>query len=172
MMPVMAIKIQETTRNAVKPEGSFLGLSWSEEKSARAKAEEFWLYPEGNRGWWGAEEGRGQVRLEVSVYFFFLSIFNLRTSLLLKTFYWFIWLHQVLVSARKIFSCGMWTLSCSMWDLDLWPGIEPGPSALGALSLSHWTMREVPRFEFLEVGWKMTRSKDKTGVREPVRGVL
>ena len=71
MMPVMAIKIQETTRNAVKPEGSFLGLSWLEEKSARAKAEEFWLYPEGNGGWWGAEEGRGQVRIEVSVYFFF-----------------------------------------------------------------------------------------------------
>ena len=25
-----------------------------------------------------------------------------------------------------------------------WPGIEPGPPALGAGSLSHWTTREVP----------------------------
>ena len=50
MISVMAIKIQETTRNAVKPEGSFLGLSWAEETSARAKAKEFQPYPEGNRG--------------------------------------------------------------------------------------------------------------------------
>ena len=35
-------------------------------------------------------------------------------------------------------------LSCSMWDLAPWPGIEPGPPALGAQSLSHWTTREVP----------------------------
>ena len=31
-----------------------------------------------------------------------------------------------------------------MWDLISWPGIEPGFSALGAWSLSHWTTREVP----------------------------
>ena len=55
-------------------------------------------------------------------------------------------------------SCGTWDLhcgmrdllvvacelfSCSMWDLVPWPGIEPGPPALGAWSLSHWTTREV-----------------------------
>ena len=33
----------------------------------------------------------------------------------------------------------MWTLSCRMWDLVPWPGIEPGLSALGARSLSHWS---------------------------------
>ena len=31
-----------------------------------------------------------------------------------------------------------------MWDLVPWPGIEPGPPALGEQSLSHWTTREVP----------------------------
>ena len=36
-------------------------------------------------------------------------------------------------------------LSCSMWDLVPWPGIEPGPLALGAQRLSHRTTREVPR---------------------------
>ena len=51
--------------------------------------------------------------------------------------YLFIWLHWVLVGAFGIFS---W----SMWDLVPWPGIEPGPPALGAWSLSHWTSREVP----------------------------
>ena len=36
-----------------------------------------------------------------------------------------------------------------MWDLVPWPGIEPGPPALGVWSLSHWTTREVPLFLFL-----------------------
>ena len=35
-------------------------------------------------------------------------------------------------------------LSCGMQDLVPQPGIEPGPPALGAQSLSHWTTREVP----------------------------
>ena len=35
-------------------------------------------------------------------------------------------------------------LSCSMRDLVPRPGIEPGPPALGAWSLSPWTTREVP----------------------------
>ena len=35
--------------------------------------------------------------------------------------------------------------SHSMWDLVPWPGIEPGPLALGAPSLSHWTTREVSK---------------------------
>ena len=48
-----------------------------------------------------------------------------------------IWLFQVLAAA-----CG--TFSCGKWDLFPWPGIEPGPPALGAWSLSHWTTREVP----------------------------
>ena len=51
----------------------------------------------------------------------------------------FIWLLQVLVAECGIFSC-------STWDLVPWPGIEPGPPALGAQSLSHWTTREIPEF--------------------------
>ena len=35
--------------------------------------------------------------------------------------------------------------SCRVWDLAPWPGIEPGPPALAAECLSHWTTREVPR---------------------------
>ena len=34
-------------------------------------------------------------------------------------------------------------LSWGMWDLVPWPEIEPGPLALEAWSLSHWTIREV-----------------------------
>ena len=55
--------------------------------------------------------------------------------------------------------CSMWTLSCSfqtlsfsMCDLVPWPGIEPRPPALEALSFSHWTTILVPnpyRFLFL-----------------------
>ena len=39
-------------------------------------------------------------------------------------------------------ACGVF--SCGMWDLDSWPGIEPGPPELGTRSLSHWTTREDP----------------------------
>ena len=33
------------------------------------------------------------------------------------------------------------SLSCGMWDLLPWSGIEPWPPALGAWKLSHWTTR-------------------------------
>ena len=46
--------------------------------------------------------------------------------------------------AGSFFSCSMKTLSCGMWSLVPWPGIEPGLPALGAQSLSHWTTKEVP----------------------------
>ena len=63
----------------------------------------------------------------------------------------FIWLSLVSVAACRIFSlwaaCGIF--SCSMWDLVPWPGIEPGPLALGAQSLSDWTIRKSP----LEGSW-------------------
>ena len=35
-----------------------------------------------------------------------------------------------------------------MWDLVTWPGIQPGPPALGALSLNHWSTRKIPRLLF------------------------
>ena len=43
-------------------------------------------------------------------------------------------------------SCGMQTLSCSIWELVPWPGIKPRPLALGAWRLSYWTIREVSVF--------------------------
>ena len=41
-----------------------------------------------------------------------------------------------------------------MWDLVPWPGIKPGPPALGAQRPSHGTTREVPGslLKFLEQG--------------------
>ena len=41
-------------------------------------------------------------------------------------------------------------LSCSMWDLVPWRGIEPVPPALEAQSLNHWASREVPTNAFLK----------------------
>ena len=49
-----------------------------------------------------------------------------------------------LVAACKISSCSMWTLSWDMWDLVPRPGLEPGSSALGQWSLSHWATKKVP----------------------------
>ena len=42
----------------------------------------------------------------------------------------FTWLYQGFAAVCRIFSCGMQTLSCSMWGLVPWPGIEPRPLAL------------------------------------------
>ena len=47
--------------------------------------------------------------------------------------------------------CGIGIFSCSMRDLVPWPGTEPGPPALGAWSLSHWTTREVPKTPFFDI---------------------
>ena len=41
-------------------------------------------------------------------------------------------------------------LSHGMWDLVPWPGMEPGPPALGVQSLSHWTTRDVSDLLFAE----------------------
>ena len=45
-------------------------------------------------------------------------------------------------------------LSCYMWNLIPWPGIEPRPPALGAPSLKHWTTREV-LLEPFNLAWKI-----------------
>ena len=37
-----------------------------------------------------------------------------------------------------------------MWDLVPWPGIEPGPPALGAQILRQWITREVPEFPIFD----------------------
>ena len=46
-------------------------------------------------------------------------------------------------------SLDMETLGCSMWGPGPWLGMVPGPPALWAQSLSHWTTREVPAHLFL-----------------------
>ena len=53
----------------------------------------------------------------------------------------------------------MWALGCSIWDLVPWPGIEPGPSALEAQNLNHWTTRKVPYVYFRLGKWCYTKSK-------------
>ena len=60
----------------------------------------------------------------------------------------FIWLCQVFVARCGVFSCGMKTLSCAMWDLDPSLGIELGLPALGTQGLSHQTIKEVPHSNF------------------------
>ena len=52
-----------------------------------------------------------------------------------------------------------------MWALVPWPGIEPGPSALGVQSLSHWATRELHLIAFLIVRISdrhINRKKNKT----------
>ena len=44
----------------------------------------------------------------------------------------------------------MRTLSCGIWDLVPWPGIEPWPPVMGAWSFSHWTTREPQMYLFVD----------------------
>ena len=53
---------------------------------------------------------------------------------------------SIFIKACRIFSCGMWNLSCRMCDLVPRSGIKPGSSSLAAWSLSHETTREVPQY--------------------------
>ena len=67
--------------------------------------------------------------------------------------YLFIWLRWVLVAAYGTFSCSLQTLSCGMWDLAPWPGIEP---TLGAqcLRFSTWISWQLVKFhEKLYLFW-------------------
>ena len=58
--------------------------------------------------------------------------------------YLFIWQHQVLVAACRIFSCGIQTLLSLRYLVPL-TRIKPRHPALGAQSLSHWTTKESPQ---------------------------
>ena len=60
----------------------------------------------------------------------FISCF---ISWLLLIFLIFIWLHQVFVEICKILNCRIRVLSCSMWDLVPWSGVNLGPL--------HWERR-------------------------------
>ena len=73
----------------------------------------------------GAPISLGVLRSRISFFFFF-------------NIYLFIWLPRVLVAALGIFTDACRIFSCGMQDL------VPGPPALGAQSLNHWTTREVP----------------------------
>ena len=58
-------------------------------------------------------------------------------------------------------------LPCGRQDLVPWPGIEPGPPALEARCLRHWTSREVPAHLYMFVAscW----DPDCRGLWDPTR---
>jgi len=71
--------------------------------------------------------------------------------------YLFIYLAPpVLVAARGIFSCSVWSRSCSMWYLVPQPEFEPRWLALGAQSLGHCTTKGSPK---ILDSWKKKKIK-------------
>ena len=54
-----------------------------------------------------------------------------------------------------------------MWDLIPWPGIEPGPAALGVWSLSHWTAWEESHEALFDIRHfeKFEFTKECTGIK-------
>ena len=84
----------------------------------------------------------GSSKTYIMSYFFLFK--NLSSGFLLHLFIYFQQTDVYLfISLCQFVSCGLWTLSCGMWDLVPWPGIEPGNPALGVQILSPWTTREV-----------------------------
>lgn len=82
------------------------------------------------------------------IFSIYLPLFVHLFYILSLKIYLFTWLHRVLVTAFEVCSWSTWTLSCRMWDVVPWPGIEPRPPALGLQSLSHWTTRKILYFLF------------------------
>ena len=121
-------------------------ISWRRE---RLPTPVFW--PGGFHGLYSTWGRKSQTQLRhfhslpfhltlIFIFILFLPIFSVFLKYLL-----FIWPCQVLVEAHGIFlkiSYDIWILSCGLWDLVPWPGMEPGPLALGAGSLSLWTPRK------------------------------
>ena len=50
-----------------------------------------------------------------------------KVSLFLFSIFIYLTVSGLLCGTQYLFSCGTWTLSWGMWDLVLWPWIEPGP---------------------------------------------
>ena len=90
-------------------------------------------------------------------------------TLLKKIAYLSIWLRWALAEALGIFSWDLQILSCGVWHLDPWAGIDPGPPALGAPSLSPWTTREGPGvypLEGIKTEWPTSRKQKSKMVEE------
>ena len=69
----------------------------------------------------------------------------------------FIWLCWVFLVACGILSRGMQTLSCGMWNLAAWTGIEPGP-----LLCKWWVLAPGPWGKFLKSHyWKQNLTVSK-----------
>ena len=74
------------------------------------------------------------------IYIFFFWVLFIFFFNIFSKIYLFIWLYWLLGACKPlVVACGI---------LVPWLGIEPGPPALGAQSLSHWTTRGVPENAF------------------------
>ena len=93
---------------------------------------------------WRRTHGKAEGRLALSPYDFPIN----SAFFFLIDFYLFgcveSWLQHVGSAVLVMACCCMWILSCSLWVLVPWPGMEPRPPALGIQSLGHWITREVP----------------------------
>ena len=70
-------------------------------------------------------------------------VLSLFLNILKQFFFFLIWLRWVLVVACRIFSCGMQTLSYSMWDVSSLTRDTTRVPCIGRWILNHWTTREV-----------------------------
>ena len=123
-------------RGVQSPEGAGLGrqrvkkvdLGVNLEKYARIR-------------WYRVSQHSQEVSLEK--HFSFIP-FSFLFLFLPPDIYLFIWLCQVLLASCGIFSCGLWTLCCGIWDLVPWQGLN-----LRLLhwkrGVSHWATREALR---------------------------
>ena len=83
------------------------------------------------------------VLLPISKNYLFLIKGNCFTFHFFNIYFYLIAVPGLSSSTQDRFSCSIWTLSCSMWDLVPWPGMEPRAPALGPWSLSNWNSRKV-----------------------------
>ena len=83
--------------------------------------------------------------------------------------WFFLKIYYIFILAAPGLHCSTWaSLVAACGILVPQPGMEPGPPALGAWSLNHWTTREVPSECFLyQVGRTVRQDLDLLGHKSP-----
>ena len=122
-----------------------------------------WVWASSGSCWWTGKPGVLQSMTSRFGHNWTENTHNIKIIILTIFFLkHFLWLHQVLVAASKIFGlcCSTWdflavpiellvapsTFLAAAWGTTIvpWQGMEPRPTVLGTRSLSHWTTRKVP----------------------------
>ena len=77
----------------------------------------------------------------------FVHVLENHQILFKKYFFTYLAVLGLSCGTRNLYCSTQDLFSCGVCDIVPWPGVIPGPPALGLWSLSHWTTGEVPKHQ-------------------------